>query len=722
MSDNTSNEKETPSYKTNTTLSPIKNRADYNYVRTVPTFVCNSVSGLSEIGRWVMDLNEIVRAEESHAPQLCIKKLNKLTNTDETGDNPVLIHTDSLIYTPSSIIQYYDQQNPSDKRLFPEDKTRRQEVIDLFNWFTTDLNRNIWGYLYAEMFTSKKKTKALLKKGVSFWERLKITFTYGSIKRGLMKQWNMAGKDSVVFLVEVLKIFKTVSDRLEENNTKYLVGDTITAADIAFVSIAAPIILPEEFGGSITKFNETTEEIRQEILKIRGTKAGQFVLKLYQEDRPINLNLPSVPKKKGLIGKLFNRIGASVSNGQYKIYYFLQKRFPVLRIGLAKIAIVSRHSLVVNVIERNQDFTIKEINANKMAQQSGAFFLGMDKPNPQMTRERDFAKAASRGMADVERAQLFIRKRANELCNGMKPYGKMDVVQSLTYPVLISFLDDYFGVPAPTNARMNKWQRVMFFDLFLNLTNNKEKHQLAVNSGKERIPWVRQIIRERRAKLEAGETIGDSLLNRMIIMQQNKVKGKDYSWVDDDVIRRNIGGLLTGISEGTNKAVIHVLQELFKRPVRLKEAIKIAKSIDETTIYKEHPLLGYAMEALRFNPVQPGILRFAESEQLLPRGNGKTYKIKANRKVIALTSGAMFDKNAFENPKEFNPNRKSRYMNWGFGLHECYGGYINQVSIPEIVGAVLRLNNVKNAKGPLGKAYGLADGPFPNNYLVTFEA
>ena len=201
-------------------------------------------------------------------------------------------------------------------------------------------------------------------------------------------------------------------------------------------------------------------------------------------------------------------------------------------------------------------------------------------------------------------------------------------------------------------------------------------------------------------------------MNRLILLQQQP----EYAWVSDDTIRRNIGGLLTGIQETTSKAVIFALQELFKRPAELKNAIAAAQANDIDTVR------GYVYEALRFNPVQPGVIRFSETKQVIEGANSKKYKIKGNRKVLTLTSGAMFDPVTFTNPKQFVPNRESRYMNWGFGLHECYGKYINAVTIPELVAAVLRLENVSNAAGASGRGAGLKMGPFPNNYVVTFNA
>jgi cytochrome P450 len=56
--------------------------------------------------------------------------------------------------------------------------------------------------------------------------------------------------------------------------------------------------------------------------------------------------------------------------------------------------------------------------------------------------------------------------------------------------------------------------------------------------------------------------------------------------------------------------------------------------------------------------------------------------------VLALTFGAMFNPSAFPNPKQFIDERKDvTYMNYGFGLHECYGKYINTVTLTKLVAA-----------------------------------
>lgn len=688
----------------------IKYNKSNNYQRTVPTLVSDAISGESEIARWVLDINQIQHEKIVANPGFFTKLAYKYTQDNQSKNSPVYQQTDKLVYGAKSIIHLFDQQIPDDRKLFPNDEANQVLVDNYYNMFTETLDKYIWQYLIAELFRSNKITKTFFKKNASIRERMRYNFGLSSIKKSFQDDYGIKELNPVVALVEIDKIFNDI-DKVLSDGRHYLVGDKLSAADIALASIAGPLILPVEYGGTKLEFGEISEELRERILKFRARPVGQFVLKLYQTDRPINLNLGELPKNPNALKTLFRKISNSLISKPWKIFYILQKYFPVIRIGIAKIAVVSKADLVLDVLNRDEDFTIKEINAKKMADQKGSFFLGMDRNNPQFDRERNFVRKSAR-KEDLGLIRNFIRKKSEEICLNVDAYGKIDVVQSLNYPILTGIIDVYFGIPAPVESQIRKWQRTMFYDLFLNFSGNKEKHQAAVNSGKERTAWVRQLIAERKNDLKEGKQIDDNLLNRLIKLQQEE----EYKWVEDDTIRRNIGGLLTGLQETTSKAVIFALEELFKRPDHLKLAIAAAKAYDMEKVK------GYVYEALRFNPVQPGVLRFSETTQYLNGTNNKKYKIKARRKVLALTSGAMFDPANFENPKEFIPNRQSRYMNWGFALHECYGKYINSVTIPELVGVILRMENVKLAKGLTGRGSGMNIGPFPNNYVVEFTS
>ena len=76
--------------------------------------------------------------------------------------------------------------------------------------------------------------------------------------------------------------------------------------------------------------------------------------------------------------------------------------------------------------------------------------------------------------------------------------------------------------------------------------------------------------------------------------------------------------------------------------------------------------------------------------------------MKAGSKVFTAIAPAMFDPEAFPNPKKFDIHRTTPYLHFGYGYHRCYGRHINGVVIPELVAAFLRLTNLRRAKGVMG--------------------
>jgi cytochrome P450/glutathione S-transferase len=690
-------------------LKPIKFRKDFSYHKPAPTFISTNVGGSDEIARWVLDLNDVLYKDEPHAPPLATTVINKLTGEPGFNNNPVLIKTDALIYSADSIVKYFDQKSLPAKRLIPDDPQKEKEVLDLYNLFTGDYEYETCRYIYSLMLPNRSFAYSFFTKRIPWNEKLAYRVSYSTLTGALEKELNLSETAPDERLAYIKTIFKQVDDILSDGK-KYLTGNKLTLADIAFASISAPLVLPDEFGGVVAEMDDTPDELRKAINELRATTAGQFVLRLYHEDRPVMRSQNEIPKDPHTLTRIFERMRLSLGRRKSNLFYFLQRHFPVLRIPFVKLMTVNKNDLVVELLTRDEDFTVEEINAKKMSHQKGAFFLGMDRMNPQFDRERNFVRKATQ-KDDLELIRTFVRTHADEIIQCAQVYGKLDVADDLCFPVLVRLIDFYFGVPAPSEAIMRKWLRALFYDLFLNFTNNEAKHQKAVEASLARKDWILELMEDRKQALKDGQKLEDNILNRLILMQQEA----GNEWFDDDALQRNIGGLLTGILETTNKATILVLDELFNRPDVLKGAVETAQTRDMKKMY------GYVSEALRFNPAQPGVIRYSEKKQTLTGKGNKRYTIPAKTKVFALTAAAMFDPAAFPNPRTFVPERDSVYMNYGFGLHECYGKYINAVTISEFVAAVLRLKNVRREKGRTGQGTGLNAGPFPNNFVVAFD-
>jgi glutathione S-transferase len=82
---------------------------------------------------------------------------------------------------------------------------------------------------------------------------------------------------------------------------RYLTGETLTFADLTFASLGALAVLPPGYpGGPLQGRRMTLDDVRDpawraEIESLRARPAGQFILRLYREERA---PLPTAPAAK----------------------------------------------------------------------------------------------------------------------------------------------------------------------------------------------------------------------------------------------------------------------------------------------------------------------------------------------------------------------------------------------------------------------------------------
>lgn len=371
---------------------------------------------------------------------------------------------------------------------------------------------------------------------------------------------------------------------------------------------------------------------------------------------------------------------------------FLRTFFPVLNIG--SWVIVSRYDSVKEILTRDKDFTIAEINAANMHAVGLDFFLGMDASEVH-DREKGIMEASVK-RDDLLLIQQIIREEISNLITPILATHRIEVVGQLSRVVPLALLEHYFGVPVADKKKMQDWMRKLFHQLFLNLNNDPGVTNAAKQAASELKEYMAGVIRESHQKLERGDLPSDTVLSRLLLLQ------KTNPVVTDDFIRRNICGLMIGAVDTTSKCVVLVMEELLKRPTVMSTVIAADTASLKNICY----------EALRFNPHNPIVVRFSKSEQRV----GK-HRIKANKKIAVGIFSAMHDKRAFADPGTFNEHRTKEYLHFGYGLHACFGRYINAVQIPEIVGSLVRLKNIRVQ--PQCKV--MYDGPFPESFSLEFD-
>ncbi len=387
----------------------------------------------------------------------------------------------------------------------------------------------------------------------------------------------------------------------------------------------------------------------------------------------------------------------------------LRRVWPVPR--LFKRVVVTRQEDVLDVLKRNRDFTIAQVNDRKMKRTTGAFFLGMDFP--------DYGKEAELVRRAVKRGDLERIKRAvtadaeRRIAEVIVSGNRIDVVEQLARPVAAGLVGSYFGVPGPDLETLMRWNRTIFHDIFLNFGNKPAIREPAIVSSLELNAYLERLIADLGTRIKSGAAVPDTFLSRLIRAQPNSdcldAHGNSIGECLDAVaIRRNISGILLGAVETTSKVVTVAIDELMKRPKALAGAQAAAGNDDIEGVKR------YAWEAMRFNPHNPLVIRHAPHDTEI---GGR--QVRAGDTVYAVTLSAMFDPTLFPKPKEFRVDRPlESYLHFGYGLHRCFGEYINGVQIPLLLQALLRLPGLRRPQDGSGNMK--MAGPFPERLLLDF--
>jgi cytochrome P450 len=372
---------------------------------------------------------------------------------------------------------------------------------------------------------------------------------------------------------------------------------------------------------------------------------------------------------------------------------------PVAVIG--KNVFVTRYKDVADVLTRESEFTVYEIDGYKMEALGNPFVLGMD-ASPIATRDRNILRQVIK-REDLETiVRPLIISTANKLLEESIPKKSINVVNEYARVAAVRLVAVYFGVPADEKKMMG-WQRAVFNDAFVNLSNDPEIHKRAEVAAKELKEHMINLIAERKQQ----SNLEDNVLNRLILKQA------ENDWLDDLTLRQIISGCVLGVVENISKVVTHVIDQLLNRPEEFKKVTEAARKGDMVTVRK------YTFEALRFNPHNPAILRFCRNGAVIGKGTKHERKIPAGSTVYAATLGGMFDPEVVKKPKSFDPERNVDYMHFGHGPHACAGRYISEIAAPELVAGLLRLKNLRRAPGKAGRIV-YDEVVFPDRLILEY--
>jgi cytochrome P450 len=352
-------------------------------------------------------------------------------------------------------------------------------------------------------------------------------------------------------------------------------------------------------------------------------------------------------------------------------------------IRLGTKVIVARHAHVMEVLARDLDFRIAPINEARIDEVNGPFVLGMDR-GVALAHERH---ALYQALAEVDLAPLREAVAAQASAQIAASDGEIDVVGGYARPIAARTAHSLFGITGSDEQTYMDVARAIFAHTFLNLSGDKVIEERALRAAELMRDWLIAEIAQRRA---VGD-LGTDMMGRLL----------RAGMLDDDGVRRTLGGMLVGSIDTTASAVAKIVS-MIGRDSSLAQ--RIAADVND-----EARLAGWCREVLRRWPHNPILLRRAVTSTRLA-----DVDITAGDDVIAYTQAAMLDASVFPSPGQLHPDRPaSAYLHFGGGVHPCAGRVINAFQIPLLIGALVK-RGIKSV-GAVQWA-----GPFPDHLILRF--
>ena len=239
-----------------------------------------NISHYCEKVRWALDYLNVEYIEEHHAPpfhRFYTKKYGGKTV-------PVLVTKQQCFCDSTEILHYLNTIASHDKKLYPHDIKLRSEVEELEELFDSKLGVATRGLGYYFALQNSWKIPLTWSKGALWPEKIGCILVAPLTIKMVRKKYRVNETQKDLAIQNISNIFNIVDQRLAPD-TKFLVGNKISAADISFAALAAPLLRPKNHPIYSSQHANLSQEMSDIAKDLRATRSGKFALNLYEKFR-----------------------------------------------------------------------------------------------------------------------------------------------------------------------------------------------------------------------------------------------------------------------------------------------------------------------------------------------------------------------------------------------------------------------------------------------------
>ena len=246
----------------------------YRLITIPPSHYC-------EKARWALELAGLPYNEERHPPLFHRRAVKKAGGVSST---PVLVADGQVMPDSTDILVFIHHHPASAWRPYPADSRLLAEAEELEELFDTRLGPHTRRLAYFYLLQYPDLFLRSVLAGVGSAESRLFRIFRPAIAWIMRKGMNITPDSAERSLNYVREAFAGV-DELLSDGREFLVGDSLSAADITFATMAAPALLPRNYGSDLPTLDEVPEALLGLIEEFRMTAAGEFALRIYRDHR-----------------------------------------------------------------------------------------------------------------------------------------------------------------------------------------------------------------------------------------------------------------------------------------------------------------------------------------------------------------------------------------------------------------------------------------------------
>ncbi len=248
----------------------------------IPTLVTISFSHFCEKARWALDRASIEYRESAHLPLFHVPAVRRAGGKHGT---PLLVTGEGVLRDSSDILAWIDRRRP-ELGLFGKTPEERAEVLRLEELFDVQLGPHTRRWAYFQLLADRRLLRQLFAAQTSAprYQRSTMTVLLPLVRVAIRRSMKIDAAGAARSFAKIEQVFAQVGALLSDGR-KFLVGDSLTAADLTFAALAAPAVFPDDSGGRLPRLEELPPAAAAQVRAWRAHPAGEHAERLVREHR-----------------------------------------------------------------------------------------------------------------------------------------------------------------------------------------------------------------------------------------------------------------------------------------------------------------------------------------------------------------------------------------------------------------------------------------------------